>query len=517
VSCQQCHAKHEEVPHPEGLPKPQCGSCHPAQSGQHAASVHGEEIKKGNAAAPDCATCHGSAHEIARASSDAFRKAVPQTCGMCHSEVQAEFEQSVHGTAAAKGVIGAPVCTDCHGEHSILRKADTASRVHPLHVRETCARCHGDLRLTSKFGLPSDRIASFDESFHGLASQSGSPTVANCASCHGYHNILPSTDKKSMVHPSKLAETCSACHPGAGKRFALGPVHVLPGGQQEPPPIRWARAFYLVVIPATIGFMLLHHGGDWLKKLRRLRLAAAPAVVTHLPAAAGEIRMYPWERVQHGLLAVSFIVLVWSGFALKYPSQWWALPLVSFESQWPIRGTIHRAAGAVMLGASVMHVVALITSRNLRTHWMTLFPRRRDVVEGFQGLTYNLGLRREKPHISPHSYIEKVEYWAVLWGTAVMGLTGVMLWANNLMLAYLPKVWIDLATVVHFYEAVLAALSILIWHLYSVIFDPDVYPMDLAWLTGRSPRRHAAAHAPAAQPVKKVRDPDESSIPRDSD
>jgi hypothetical protein len=77
-----------------------------------------------------------------------------------------------------------------------------------------------------------------------------------------------------------------------------------------------------------------------------------------------------------------------------------------------------------------------------------------------------------------------------------MGITGVMLWANNFMLAYLPKWWLDLATVVHFYEAVLAALSILVWHFYSVIFDPEVYPMDLAWLTGRSPRRHGD-HAPS--------------------
>jgi cytochrome b subunit of formate dehydrogenase len=138
-----------------------------------------------------------------------------------------------------------------------------------------------------------------------------------------------------------------------------------------------------------------------------------------------------------------------------------------------------------------MHAVTLIVNRNLRGHWITLFPRKRDVGEFFRALAYNLGLRSEKPHVSPHSYIEKLEYWAVLWGTAVMGITGVMLWANNLMLAYLPKVWIDLATVVHFYEAVLAALSILVWHFYSVIFDPDVYPMDMAWLTGRSPRRHA--------------------------
>ena len=64
--------------------------------------------------------------------------------------------------------------------------------------------------------------------------------------------------------------------------------------------------------------------------------------------------------------------------------------------------------------------------------------------------------------------------------------SGIMLWANNLMLKLLPKSWLDVATSVHFYEAVLATLAIVVWHFYSVIFDPDVYPMDTAWFTGVS-------------------------------
>src|SRR5262249_16719070 len=90
---------------------------------------------------------------------------------------------------------------------------------------------------------------------------------------------------------------------------------------------------------------------------------------------------------------------------------------------------------------------------------------------------------------SPHSYIEKAEYWAVVWGAIVMALTGLMLWATNFMLARLPKQWTDVITAVHFYEAVLATLAIAVWHFYSVIFDPDVYPMDTAWLKGFSVRR----------------------------
>jgi len=83
-----------------------------------------------------------------------------------------------------------------------------------------------------------------------------------------------------------------------------------------------------------------------------------------------------------------------------------------------------------------------------------------------------------------------MEYWAFLWGTVVMTVTGSLLWFNNFTLRHFPK-WIsDAATAVHYYEALLATFSILIWHFYMVIFDPLVYPMDTAWLNGKASADH---------------------------
>ena len=118
----------------------------------------------------------------------------------------------------ARGILQAPLCTDCHGEHKILKHTNEASQVNAAHIRDTCGSCHGDVRLSRKFGLPGDRLVSFDSSFHGLAGKSGSQTVANCASCHGVHNILPSNDPKSTIHAKNLPQTCGKCHPGAGSR-----------------------------------------------------------------------------------------------------------------------------------------------------------------------------------------------------------------------------------------------------------------------------------------------------------
>jgi hypothetical protein len=82
-----------------------------------------------------------------------------------------------------------------------------------------------------------------------------------------------------------------------------------------------------------------------------------------------------------------------------------------------------------------------------------------------------------------------------------MAVTGIGLWGNQFMLQYWPKAVLDAFSAIHFYEAVLATLSILVWHFYFVLFDPEVYPMDPAWLTGYSVRSRALSEGPS-QPVK---------------
>ena len=504
VACASCHLKHDGYPHPANVPKPACSQCHQGQETDYERGVHGQAVKHGNAAAPGCDLCHGAAHELLRPKSAEFQAKVPETCGMCHSDVAAQFQNSVHGKALAKGIMDAPVCTDCHGEHSILAPSNEASPVHGDHVRETCANCHGNVQLSRRFGLPADRVVSFDASFHGLAAKAGNQTVANCASCHGVHNILPSSDPRSTIYPKNLAATCGKCHQGAGKRFAISQVHVAEG-RAEAAPLRWVRQFYLLVIPLTIGLMLLHNGGDWLRKLFRMRGDGAAARFRDGFEAPGtpNVRMLRFERIQHGLLVLSFFTLVWTGFALKYPDQWWARSLMFREGS--LRGVVHRVAAVVFMAVTLAHGLSLVVDRRLRLHWKHLIPTVRDGREALANFAYNVGIRSAPPGRSAHSYIEKAEYWAVVWGAMVMILTGLLLWGNNLMLAMFPKVWLDVATSVHFYEAVLATLAIVVWHFYTVIFDPEVYPMDTAWLTGVSVKKiqpsPSAPELPETEPV----------------
>jgi len=496
LACDSCHESHDTYPHKAGIPKPQCDACHAEQAGDYENGVHGQARKHGNESAPDCGVCHGSAHELLPPSSQAFRMAVPDTCGMCHSAVAEQYRASVHGQALAKGITQAPICTDCHGEHKIIKPSNSASPVNPANIRETCGSCHGDVRLSRKFGMPADRLVTFDASYHGLAAKEGVQTVANCASCHGVHNILPSSNPRSTINPKNLPKTCGQCHPGAGRRFAIGQVHVV-AGASEPPALAFIRQFYLLLIPVTIGLMLLHNGGDWIRKLVRARFrAGAPQSASCVPSG---LRMLRFERVQHAVLALSFITLAWSGFALKYPDQWWARPLLLLEVRHDMRSLIHRVAASVFIAVSVTHLVSLIVSRKLREHWKEMIPKVRDAREASSNFAYNLGLGDAPPLRSSHGYIEKAEYWAVVWGAVIMTSSGVMLWANSLALRLLPKLWLDVATSIHFYEAVLAVLAIVVWHFYSVIFDPDVYPLNTAFLTGYIARKddpRSAAEAP---------------------
>jgi cytochrome b subunit of formate dehydrogenase len=80
--------------------------------------------------------------------------------------------------------------------------------------------------------------------------------------------------------------------------------------------------------------------------------------------------------------------------------------------------------------------------------------------------------------------VEKAEYWALIWGTAIMGSTGVLLWFDNASMGLITKFGLDIARTIHFYEAWLATLAIFVWHFYFVIFNPDSYPLNLAFWKG---------------------------------
>ncbi len=451
-------------------------------------SVHGRS-KNPNAAT--CNDCHES-HDLKPAAdptSSVYRRNIPKTCGRCHAREAQAYAIGVHGQALARGVTRTPVCTDCHGEHKIRGPREAASPVAAGAVTATCATCHEATGIRETFGLPAGRLSSYQDSFHGLAARGGSPAVANCASCHGFHDILPSSDPRSTVSPRNLSKTCGHCHPGTGEAFARGMVHSTMT-RADQPLLAWIRAIYLWLIGGTIGGMAVHQGLDFVRKARRryhdhVRSEAAAEV----PTGRWFVRMTPVERIQHVLLFTSFFTLVYTGFALKFPESGWFAWMARMEHGYALRSIVHRIAAVVQTVAAAVHIGYLFTRRGRGT-LRDLVPTLRDAQEALANLLYLAGLRRHPPAFARFSYIEKAEYWALVWGTVVMTLTGLILWFENTAGRMFGKWVFDVATLVHYYEAWLAFLAIMVWHIYQNVVNPDVYPMNWTWLTGRISEEH---------------------------
>ena len=458
-----------------------CFSCHGDPSSQpyidpakFESSIHGKNL---------CTSCHSDIkeipHEVQNSNnqqSPLYWQNIPETCGKCHENIKQTYLRSVHGQAVKAGKREAPVCTDCHGEHSIDAVKLAVSKVSPAHIPETCGQCHRVERIITKYQLPAHVVETYMESFHGLAMQMGSLTAANCASCHGAHDILPSSDSRSSVYPGNLQQTCGKCHAGVSIQVARGQIHSGTQPGLEHRAVGFIRKFYLFLILLVTGGMLIHNLLDFRRKLRQhyQKIHQQPIIE----------RMTLNERIQHGLLIVAFAALAYTGFALKFPQAWWASP---FMGRFDWRSNGHRAAALLFVLLAAYHLWFMLLTQRGRQELRELCPRRMDFIQPFQMLAYYLGIRKERPlFTAKYSYIEKTEYWALVWGSVIMALTGVLLTWEGWTLRLFPKWFFDVVTAIHYYEAILACLAILIWHFYFTIFDPEVYPMKWSWISGKS-------------------------------
>jgi hypothetical protein len=147
---------------------------------------------------------------------------------------------------------------------------------------------------------------------------------------------------------------------------------------------------------------------------------------------------------------------------------------------------MHRGAAGVFVALALYHIYYLLFTERGKQQFKAILPRLkdgRDVVLVL--LRYLFRFPASPIELEQYTYVEKAEYWALIWGSIIMTLTGAMLLLVNLVMANLPLWVINLAGTVHFLEAVLAVSAILVWHFYWTIFDPQVYPMNFTWILGR--------------------------------
>ncbi len=279
-ACTDCHSDITAIPHRGEIKRVSCVRCHfkgnPVGAPQtdiyveYGKSVHGVAAAAGNTKAPVCQDCHGN-HTIRtpKDSASQMNKAhIPETCGRCHLAVFSDYRESVHWKEFSGGKTDSAVCTDCHGEHTIRAHASPESSTYISRVPVTCSRCHASVAVVGKYGIKTEQVATYGRSFHGIAIKYGGKTVANCASCHGVHDIRPSDDPRSAVHMDNIPRTCGKCHTGANVNYAKGKIHVDPT-KREAGAVYWVSLFFKYLTMSVMVGLVAHIGLDLFRRFRR--------------------------------------------------------------------------------------------------------------------------------------------------------------------------------------------------------------------------------------------------------
>ena len=238
-------------------------------------SVHGSVLT--------CATCHPNNTQyphpkVAAKTLRDYKVARAEICRTCHSDVAKEFAGSIHGRALVMGFPDVPSCTSCHGAHDVAKASTPAFR---NNTPQLCGTCHGDPRIMAKYGLRPVYEAYIRE-FHGVTTtlykltKPYSPTpAAICYDCHGVHNIKDTNDPAALVAAGNILTTCRKCHPTAGRLFASAWTEHATPGPQASPLVYYVQVFYRLLIPSVLGFLVMlsvldlgRWAGDRLKGLR---------------------------------------------------------------------------------------------------------------------------------------------------------------------------------------------------------------------------------------------------------
>ncbi len=185
-----------------------------------------------------CSSCHGGNSssddmDLAMSKSDGFigvpvSNSISEMCSKCHSDFDymkrynsnihtdqfAKLKESVHGKLAVNGKGMMLQCITCHNAHGIKKVVDPKSPVYPTNVPQTCNKCHGNATFMQSYNpaISVDQLTKYRTSVHGVLNSKGNIKVAECASCHGSHDIFSSKDVRSKVYKLNIPSTCSHCH-----------------------------------------------------------------------------------------------------------------------------------------------------------------------------------------------------------------------------------------------------------------------------------------------------------------
>ena len=516
ATCASCHGTHDILSHDDPDSSTYvlrqtltCTKCHsndaltseagirlPRAAEQYVDSVHGRGLLAGGLiVAPACVDCHGI-HDIRPASdpsSSISKGSVPHTCGRCHTGVEAIYRESVHGQLAAAGDPRGPVCADCHSAHDIL---EPGSAKFKLLTDDRCGSCH------------EERLEHYRETFHGKAIALGHPNAATCFDCHGFHDIQPNDHPDSHLSPENRLNTCRKCHPEAGGDFAGYLAHGDHSDSKNYPVLFWTFVFMTTIVLCTFGFFGVH---TLLWTTRSLVLLIRdPSAIKAAKAEAVKddqeyVRFRPHERFLHALVIISFLILVATGMPLKFYYAGWAQHVVAFLGGIEATARLHRLGAILTFVYFSLHLGSLArglwkrrgefrdpeTGRICPQRYLKIafgpdmpMPNLDDVRDWWAHQKWFFG-KGPRPQFDKWTYWEKFDYFAVFWGVAIIGGSGLVMWFPEFFTAFLPGWSINIALIVHSDEALLAAGFIFTFHFFNVHFRVEKFPIDSVIFSGR--------------------------------
>ncbi|MBN2225856.1 MAG: hypothetical protein JW763_00680 [candidate division Zixibacteria bacterium] len=499
--CVDCHGAHRVKAHrdpysptfPTAVPD-LCGRCHgeggvavtsmgereldPVSS--YLEGIHGIGLKKsGLVVTAKCTDCHTAHHVLPKddPASSVHRANMAQTCAECHKGIYEEFTRSIHSPEVSDADEPLPICSDCHESHAIVRTDSDGFRAE---IMNQCGGCHREV------------TESYFETFHGKVSKLGYSAAAKCYDCHGAHNILPPENPHSMLSRQNIVATCGACHPGSHRQFAGYLTHATHHDKNKYPILFYTFWFMTILLVGTLAvagthtLMWLPRSFQMMRENRKRRAAWKGRL---------EYRRFTSLHSRlHFMVIISFLGLAVTGMTLKFSylgwAQWLSGVLGGFESA----GYIHRLCAIITFAYFGMHIFDLIriklktglSWRHMLFKRESMLPNRTDWREFVGTLKWFVGAG-PRPRYGRWTYWEKFDYFAVFWGVIVIGTTGLMLWFPEFFTRFLPGWIINVATIIHSDEALLATAFIFTVHFFNTHFRPDKFPMDTVIFTGRVP------------------------------
>lgn len=451
---------------------------------------------------PSCRDCHGEEAKdglkaIAQIEKSS-KRAVNDNCLTCHEKAAKKLSTSVHSAQIHPGS-NVPKCTDCHSIHIAQKFSIDGVNVNMRKMADAkCGTCH------------TKKQEHYHETFHGKAmvlnSTKKASEIAACYDCHGTHNIFEVKDPRSTLSKENRVETCEKCHPGSNENFAGFIAHADHTDKDAHPELYWTYIFMTGLLISVFVFFGIHTL-LWSLKLIKTRLdhpkewAEAKAKINTDKVKVN--RFSTLHRIQHFFMASSFLGLSFSGIPQKFYTADWASAMIDFMGGAIMATKIHHFSAIVMGIVFFTHIIeiivrayanrAAVNDENGKFSWKlfwrkffgpdSLMPNWQDFRDIRDHFKWFLGMG-PRPQFDRWTYWEKFDYLAVFWGMFIIGLSGLVLWFPVSFTSVLPGWMINLCTILHSDEALLATGFIFAVHFFNTHFRADRFPMDMVIFSG---------------------------------